>query len=61
MYEFFVQLDAGDSENSDDDDDTQRKSKVYVPPKVTAVPYGELSLFWGSRCLKIKHRVPVGK
>lgn len=35
-----MQLDDQDSESSDEED-TQKKSKVYVPPKVAAVPYGE--------------------
>ena len=39
---FESQLDEEDFESSDEEDGS-KKTKVYVPPKVAAVPYGELS------------------
>ena len=39
---FELQLDDEDFESSDEEDGL-KKTKVYVPPKVAAVPYGELS------------------
>lgn len=45
IFLFFVlelQLDDEDFESSDEEDGS-KKTKVYVPPKVAAVPYGELS------------------
>lgn len=39
---FELQLDDEDFESSDEEDGS-KKIKVYVPPKVAAVPYGKFS------------------
>ena len=42
---FELQLDDEDFESSDQGDGS-KKTKVYIPPKLAAVPYGQLSKYF---------------
>ena len=39
----FFELQLDDDFESSDEEDGSKKTKVYIPPKVAAVPYGKFS------------------